>query len=47
MYQPLPLNMIPGDEISRLTAFPQRSQIESGSSLMLCFTSKRYEQPSH
>ena len=29
------------DEISRLIDFPHRSQVESGSSLMLCFTSKR------
>jgi hypothetical protein len=39
--------MMPGDEMRRLTAFPQRSHAESGSSLMLCFTSKRCEQLSH
>lgn len=39
--------MIPGDEMRRRTAFPQRSHAESGSSFMLCFTSKRCEQLSH
>lgn len=47
MYQPLPLNMIAGDEIRRRTGFPHRSQVAMGSSLMLCLTSNLYEQLSH
>lgn len=39
--------MMPGDEMRRLTAFPQRSHVERGSSLMLCFTSNRCRQLSH
>jgi len=39
--------MIAGDEINRVTDFPHRSQVATGSSLMLCFRSNRYAQPSH
>ncbi len=47
MYQPLPLNMMPGEEINRRTGFPHRSHVERGSSLMLCFTSNLCVQLSH
>lgn len=39
MYQPLPLNMMPGAEINLLKLPPQRSQVVSGASLIFCFTS--------
>jgi hypothetical protein len=44
MYQPLPLNMMAGDEIRRCTGFPHRAQAVTGSSFMLCFTSNLYAQ---
>jgi hypothetical protein len=41
MYHPLPLNMMAGGEINFMTVLPQRVHSVMGSSLMLCFTSKR------
>lgn len=41
MYQPLPLNMIAGAEITFVTASPQRIQLETGGSENFCLTSNR------
>lgn len=41
MYHPLPLNMMAGGEISLVTGCPHRVHSLIGSSLILCFTSKR------
>jgi len=39
--------MMAGDEISFVTSFPHRAHSLMGSSLMLCFTSKRWAQLVH